>query len=91
LGQAIGGQTGNVAKDDRENEGIEDGLDDEPERAEDGLLVAGDEVSAHEEGDQVAVVPDVAQLQVVPFFAGGDDEVPGVVIGHKFLVSMRRS
>ncbi len=84
LGQSVGGQLGDVAEDDGEDNGGEQRLDQEPEGAEDGLLVARDEVTPHEEGDQVAVAPDIRKLQVVPFFAGSDDEVP--IFGFSILI-----
>ena len=76
LGEAVGGQPGNLTEDHGVYQGGEKRLDDEPQRTEDGLLVAGDEVATHEEGDQVTVMPDLTQLQVIPLFAGRDDEVP---------------
>ena len=53
-----------LAEDDGEGDGGEQGLDEVPERAEDGLLVDGDEVAAHKEQDQVAVLPQFAQAQI---------------------------
>jgi len=44
----------------------QDWLDEEPERAENGLLVHGHEVAADEHRDQVAVAPKVGQVQVEP-------------------------
>ena len=64
LGQAVGGQVGDAAEDDREGDGGEQGLDQIPQRAEDGLLVDRDEVAAHEEHHQVAVAPQLAQAQI---------------------------
>jgi len=69
LGQAVGGELGDIAEDDGEDDGGEQRLDQEPQRPEDGLLITGDKVTPHEEGDQVAVAPDVRKLQVVPFFS----------------------
>lgn len=76
LGQAVGGELGDVAEDDGEHQRGEQRLNQEPQRAKDGLLVARDEIAADEEADQVAIMPDVAQLEIPPHFAGGDDEVP---------------
>lgn len=59
LGQAVGGQPGNLTKDDGVDQGGEEGLDDEPERTEDGLLVTRDKIPPHKKSDQVAVVPDL--------------------------------
>ena len=76
LRQPIGGQTGDVAEDDGEDDRGQERLDQEPEGTEDGLFIVRDEIAPHEEGDEIAVVPDVAQLEVPPFFAGGDDQIP---------------
>lgn len=59
LRQAVGWQPGNLTEDNGVDQGGEEGLDDEPERTEDGLLVTGDKVAPHKKGDQVAVVPDL--------------------------------
>ena len=76
LRQTVGGEFGNVAEDDSEDDGGHEGLDEEPEGTEDGLFIVRDEIAPHEEGDEVAVVPDFAELEVPPFFAGGDDQIP---------------
>ncbi len=55
--QVVGGQAGDVAEDYGEDQGGEQGLDQVPQGAQDGLLVDGDEVAAHEEQHQVAVAP----------------------------------
>ena len=65
-----------LAEDDGEGDGGEEGLDEVPEGAEDGLLVDGDEVSADEEEDEVAVFPEFAETQVEELALGPDDEVP---------------
>ena len=48
LGQAIGGQLGDVAENDGEGDGSEQRLDQKPQRAEDGLFIDRDEITAHE-------------------------------------------
>mgnify|MGYP000849560993 CR=1 FL=1 len=79
LRKTICGQFGDLTKDDGVDQGGEERLDDEPERTQNGLLVARDEISPDEEDDQVAIVPDVAQLQIPPFFAWCDNEIPGII------------
>jgi hypothetical protein len=74
--QAIGRQLGQAAEDYCENESGQDGLDEKPQRAEDGLLVNGDEIATNEHPQEVAVVPDVAQLGVPPTRGGLKDHVP---------------
>ena len=77
-GQAVSAELGDVAEDDGEDEGGEQGLDDEPQGAENGLLEVGDEVAPDEHADEVAIAPEVVQVQVEPAGLGTDDEVPGV-------------
>ena len=60
--KSIGGEFGQTAEDHCENECGEDGLNKKPERAEDGLLVNGDEIPPHEHPKQVAVMPHIAEL-----------------------------
>lgn len=77
LGEAIGGEPGDVTKHNSKDQRVHDWLDDEPQGTENRLLVTRYEVTPDKEGYEVAVAPDIPQLQVVPLFAGGDDEVPG--------------
>ena len=80
LGEAVGGDLRDAAEDDHEHDRGEGGLDEEPRRAEDGLLVLGDDVALDEEGEEVAVVPELAQVEAQEGGAGGDDGGP--IIGH---------
>ena len=59
--QAVGGQFGDVAKDDREDDGGQQRLDEIPQRPQDGLFVNRDEVPPHEEHDQIAGAPQRTQ------------------------------
>ena len=79
--QVVGGQGCDLPEHHGEDQGRQQGLDQEPQRAEDGLLVIGDEVTPHEQEDQVAVTPDFVQAQVPPGAFGLDDEVPGFSVG----------
>ena len=81
---------------------VEDGLEDEdagdhgeegtenaPGEADDGLLVADDDVAADHEAEEFAAAPEVAP--VLGFFAAGfDDEGVGVVVGGG-VIGERRS
>ena len=78
--QAIGRQLGQAAEDHCENESGQDGLDKKPKRAEDGLFVNGNKVPPHEHPKQVAVVPDIAELQIPPARGGVEHHVPVFVI-----------
>jgi len=81
LGQSVRGELGDVAENDGKNQRGEQWLDDEPQRTEDGLFEAGNKIAPHKQSDQVAVVPDVAQLQIPPLFSWSDDEIPGIIFG----------
>lgn len=76
LRQAISWQTGDVTEDHGEHDRGQERLDQEPQRTQDGLFEARDEISFYEQADKVAVVPDFAELEVPPFFAGGDNQIP---------------
>jgi hypothetical protein len=75
---AVGGQSGDPAEDHGEDNGGQQRLQQVPERAEDGLLVLRDEVAPDEQAHQVAVCPELAQVQVVPGALRLDDEGPVV-------------
>ena len=47
LGHAVGGDACKVAENKHEHDGGENGLDEEPQRSEDGLFVNGDDVALH--------------------------------------------
>ncbi len=79
--QAIGGQLGQPTEDNCENESGQDGLDKKPERPKDCLLVDGDKVPPHEHPKQVAVVPDIAELQIPPARRRVEHHVPIFVFG----------
>ena len=85
LRQPVGGQLRDLPEDDREHQRGQDGLDDQPQRTEDGLLEARNEVAAYEQRHQVAVLPDLAELQVIPLLARGDDQIPLVGVGLQGL------
>jgi hypothetical protein len=79
--KAIRRQLSQAAEDYCKNEGGQDGLDKKPERTEDGLLVDGDKVAPHEHPKQVAVVLDIAELQIPPSRGGVEHHIPVFVIG----------
>lgn len=75
---------GDVAEDDGEGDCRQERLDEVPEWSEDGLFVDGDEVAADEEQDEVAVTPEVHEVEVEESAFWFDDEVPGFrLIGHR--------
>ena len=69
-------QAGDVAEDDGEQDHRQERHDERPERAEDRLDVAHLDVAPDEEAEQLAVVPDLAQLDEEAALAGPDAERP---------------
>ena len=80
LREAIGGKLGNAAEDEGEDDGGQQRLDQEPERAEDGLLIDRDEVTAHEEEDQVTILPKLTEAQVQETALRFDDHGPILIV-----------
>ncbi len=68
----VRGQAGDLREDHRERQCGEQRLDDVPARPEDGLLVDGNEVSPDEEGDEVAISPQLAETPIEPAPVGPD-------------------
>jgi len=83
-GQAIGRDLGDLAEDDGEHEGHHERLDDEPSRAEDGLLVFGDEVPSYQQEPQVAVMKQIPPRQPEPGTVRLDHHT---IIGFYFHIS----
>ena len=75
LRQAVGGQLGDLAEDESEGDGGQQRLDQVPQRPQDGLLVDRDEVAPHEQHHQVAVAPQVVQVQLEQVPLRLDDQV----------------
>ena len=82
LRQAVGGQAGDVAEDDRERDRGQQRLDEIPQRPKDGLLVGRHEIAPHEKRHQVPVTPQFAQAQVEQAALGLDDHIPLFVFDH---------
>jgi len=79
--ETAGGDLCHPCEDDREDDRREQGLDEKPDRAEDGLLVNRHKVAPDKHPQQVAVVPDVAQAEIPPAGLGHQVKVPVVVRG----------
>ena len=62
LRQTIGTDFCDAAKHDHEHDGGHDRLDKEPQWAENGLLVPGDNVALYEHAVQIAVLPKFAKV-----------------------------
>jgi hypothetical protein len=63
IGEAVGGELGEVAEEESEDEHVEDGLEDDPEDADDGLFVADLDVAPDEKVEEFAVGPDFAEAE----------------------------
>ena len=63
-GEAGGADFGDAAEHDHEHDGGHDGLDKEPQRAENGLLVPGNDIALHEHAVQIAVLPKFAEVHL---------------------------
>lgn len=68
----IGGQPGEMAKDDRKDQHHEQRLQYRPEHPEKGLFVAHLDVAPHEEVEKPAIAPQAAQIEGCPAGAGPD-------------------
>ena len=64
IGEAVGGELGEAAKEQSEDEHVEDGLQDDPEDADGGLLVADFDVAPDEKVKELAVSPDFAEAKL---------------------------
>ena len=67
---AIGGNAGKTAEDEHIHDGGEDGLDDKPQRTEDGLLVKRDDVALDVHAVEVAIAPNAFDIYVEPLLLG---------------------
>ena len=60
--EPVGADFRDSAEHDHEHNSRHDGLDKEPQRAENGLLVPGDNIALHEHAIQIAVLPKLAKV-----------------------------
>ena len=65
---AVGGDAGQSAEHEHIHDRGEDGLDDEPEGSEHGLFVDGDDIAFDVHVVEVAIAPQVLNIDVEPFF-----------------------
>ncbi len=79
LRDAVRAHPGDAAEDKHVHQDRKDRLDQIPQRPEDGLLVLDDDVAPHEEPDQVAVAPDLPQVDLPQLLLRPDPEGPGLV------------
>src|SRR2546422_6853277 len=62
--EAVGGELGEAAEEEREDERSEDGLENDPEDADGGLFVADLDVAPNEKVEEFAVGPDFAEAKL---------------------------
>ena len=77
----VRGKFGDATEYNGENRGGNDGLDEKPERAKDGLLVSRGEVALDQKIGQIAVAPDFLPIDVKKAVLGLDDLGPSGVGG----------
>ena len=75
-GNSVSRDTCDPAEDDHVHYDRQGGLDDKPDRTEDGLLVLGDDVALDEKGDEVSVLPEFLQVNLKEVILGLDDSGP---------------
>src|SRR5689334_14036945 len=72
----VRGKLGHLPKDDSEDERSEKRLEDVPERAQNRLFVLRDEIAPHEHRREVAIAPQISEVQIEPPDLRPDDQVP---------------
>jgi len=71
----VRGKLSHLPKDDSEDERGEKRLEDVPERAQNRLFVLSDEIAPHEHRHEVAIAPQVSEMQIEPPDLRPDDQV----------------
>ena len=72
----VRGKLSHLPKDDSEDERGEKRLEDVPERAQNRLFVCSDEIAPHEHRREIAIAPQVSEVQIEPPDLRPDDQVP---------------
>ena len=74
--EPVGADFGDAAEHDHEHDGGHDGLDKEPQRAENGLLVPGYDIALYEHAVKIAVLPKLSEVNREQAGLGFDDCCP---------------
>ena len=82
---AVGRDPGDAAEDNHIHDDGQGGLHDKPDRAQDRLLVLGDDVALDEQGTEVAVGPQLLEVHGEELVLGLDDDVPRLLFGLRLL------
>jgi len=72
----VRGKPGHLPKDDSEDESGQKWLEYVPERAQNRLFVLSDEIAPHEQCREIAIAPQVSEVQIEPPDLRPDDQVP---------------
>lgn len=72
----VRGKLSHLPKDDSEDERSEKRLEDVPERAQNRLFVLRDEIAPHEHRGEIAIAPQVSEVQIEPSGLRPDHQVP---------------
>lgn len=83
LRNAVGRDAGDAAEHHHVHNHGKCRLDQPPERPQDGLLVLGDDVTFHEKGKQITVIPHLLQIDLEEFVPRFDDGRPFFLIGRQ--------
>ena len=74
-GMTVCGHARETAEDNGEDGAAHECLQDDPEGAEDGLLVGGDKVAMDEEIDEVSVAEKFPEFEIPPWAVGPNDDL----------------
>ena len=87
---AVGRQFGDLAEDDGERDGGHQWLDDMPQRTQKGLFVGRNKVAPDEQGDEIAIPPELLEPPVEPAAMRSDAGGPGRIGGRRAESGERR-
>ena len=87
LRQPVGRDAGNAAEDDHVHDGGENRLDEIPQRAEDRLLVDGDDITLDHHHAEIAITPNLSEVHAEKAGVRLDDECP-IAIGRRTCIEL---
>ena len=86
LGSAISGDAGQATKNEHIHDGGKDWLDEIPQRAQDGLLINGDDITLDIHAVKIAITPNTLEVNVKKASFGLDFNGP---IFHKYILTKK--
>ena len=75
-GHTVRGKLSHLPKDDSEHERGEKRLEDMPERAQNRLFILSQKIAPHEHRREVAIAPQVSEVQIEPSGLRPEDQIP---------------